>query len=62
MKNPFVTGVMTRTQLARLYKVSLPTMRKWLKPILEQFNFRGRIFTTRMVRHIVDQLGDPRIG
>jgi hypothetical protein len=62
MKNPFVVGVMTRTQLARLYKVSLPTMMKWAKPILEKFNFRGRILTTKIVRHIFDHLGNPEIG
>ena len=46
-------------QLSALYRVSRPTMIRWLKRIGIRFPRRSRIFTPREVRYIFEQLGEP---
>jgi hypothetical protein len=47
-------------ELADLYQVSRPTMRKWLKPFLKRLGeIMGRNFTVRQVEMIIRFLGIP---
>ncbi|MEJ1241888.1 hypothetical protein WBG78_27325 [Chryseolinea sp. T2] len=48
------------SQLANLYQVSRPTMRKWIQPLLGQLGeITGRLFNSRQTRIIIGHLGDP---
>ncbi|MEO5980004.1 MAG: hypothetical protein ABIS36_23255 [Chryseolinea sp.] len=50
------------SQLAVLYKVSRPTMRKWIQPISKKLGvISTRLYTTRQVRIILKHLGYPEI-
>lgn len=61
MKNPFVIEPKTRTQLARDYGVSLPTMNKWLKPLAGKLGkIRARILTAFQVGIVVKFIGLPK--
>ncbi|MEO5977947.1 MAG: hypothetical protein ABIS36_07345 [Chryseolinea sp.] len=61
MKTPFVVRIYNLTQLAILYNVSRPTMRRLLQPILpilESLGYvKGRLFTLKMVKAIFSSIG-----
>ena len=58
MKNPFVLRPYNLSQLAHLYQVSRPTMKKWIQPILSQLGtISCRLFTIRQVQIIFNHLG-----
>jgi hypothetical protein len=48
-------------ELARLFRVSAPTLRKWIKPVLQDFNVprRTRIYPIRLCQAIFAFLGMP---
>jgi hypothetical protein len=51
---------MNRTELARKYKVSLPTFNKWLGLISNLVLIENqRIFTPKQVELIINHLGEP---
>lgn len=51
---------MNRTELARKYKVSLPTFNKWLRLISNLVLIENqRIFTPKQVELIINHLGEP---
>lgn len=54
----------TKTEMAELYKVSLPTFVLWLRPWLKELRKLGytdlqRILTIKQVEFIFDKLGRP---
>ena len=61
IKMTFKIRPYNKTQLAYFYNVSRPTMRKWLKPILEKIGalVNVRLYTTAQVQEIVTHLGPP---
>jgi len=50
--------------LAKLYKVSRPTIKKWIKPILDKLQApaHSRIFTPVQCARIFEFLGDPEVN
>lgn len=50
----------TKTQLARRFKVSTPTLNKWLA-LIPNLNLaaKQRIFTPKQVQIITEHLGEP---
>ncbi len=60
MKNPFVIRPYNLGELARIYKVSRPTMKKWLSPYISKLGaINSRIFTSNQVGKIFKFLGLP---
>ncbi len=60
MSNPSKYHPMNRTELARKYKVSIPTLKKWLGLIPELILIENqRIFTPKQVEIIITHLGEP---
>ena len=54
---------MTLSRLASLYGVSRPTMRKWIKPLLNKLGkIVGQLYNLRQVRLIINHLGVPGLG
>lgn len=48
-------------QLAALYEISHRTLKSWLEPFSAEIGvMRGRTFTIRQVRMIIEKLGDPK--
>lgn len=60
-KGPFVFRCYSKSELAALYKVSRPTMRKWIRPVLIAIGatLTARIITIAQLHHIVAHLGLP---
>ncbi len=60
MSNSTKYPPMNRTELARKYKVSIPTFNKWLGLIPELVLIENqRIFTPKQVEIITTHLGEP---
>lgn len=48
-------------QLAAMYDVTHRTLKSWLEPFTAEIGeMRGRTFTIRQVRMIIEKLGDPK--
>lgn len=59
---PLKIETCSKTDLATLYGVSLPTFEKWIEPIAEQIRWvkgERQKFPPKLVRIIIDYLGDP---
>lgn len=54
------TGTKTKKQLCEMYKISAPTLRKWLNhiPLLEK-NINNRIFSPAQLKLIYSYYGHP---
>jgi hypothetical protein len=55
-----IINAATIGEIAELYQVSRPTIRKWIEPILKSLGrISGRTFTARQVERILRYLGIP---
>ena len=55
-----IINAATMGEIAELYQVSRPTIRKWIQPILKSLGrIAGRTFTVRQVERILRYLGIP---
>ena len=60
MQNTFYVKPYTSTQLALTYKVTVPTFKKWIKPIETKLGVKsGNYFSAYQVKLIVKFLGFP---
>lgn len=53
-----------KKEIAKIYGISLPTLRAWIRPFMAEFEAIGyyksiRIFTPNMVKLVYDKIGRP---
>jgi len=58
--NTFILRSYTVAELAEIYEISVPTMRKWLLPFKSEIGVRpGHAYNPKQVQLIIDRLGVP---
>jgi len=61
--NGFIIRAYKVKELAFIYKVSKPTLKKWLQPFRQEIgNQIGHFYTGPQVRIILDKLGAPDLS
>lgn len=59
-QHPFLTRALNLTQLAEVYSVSRPTMRKWIRGIIDELGrVIGKLYNVRQQRIMYDNFGPP---